>query len=134
MGSTTHLLLEDSGDTVRLIDSHGVIEDAFTYPAVLQPDDSWCRIRDGIGHWRDGCFPTPGFENALSGICRRLHRLSPQGKRRASFPMIAPDEFRLAECSSSGAGIWNQQYWNDLSGQNEYAVPDPNNKWETFIQ
>ena len=71
-GSTTQLLLEDSGDTVRLTNSHGVIEDAFTYPAVLQPDDSWCRIRDGIGQWQRWMFSHPGFENSLSGICRRL--------------------------------------------------------------
>lgn len=133
-GSTTRLLLEDSGDTVRLIDSRGVVEDAFTYPAVLQPDDSWCRIRDGIGNWRDGCFPTPGIENALSGILPSPPPPQPGGEAACQLPDIAPSEFRLAECNGSGAGIWNQQYWNDLSGQNEYAVPDLNSKSETYIQ
>jgi len=124
-GSTTHLLLEDSGDTVRLIDSRGVIEDAFTYPAVLQPDDSWCRTHDGIGFWRDGCFPTPEIENALSGI---LPPPQPGGEVACQLPDVAPGEFRLAECNGSGANIWNQKYWNDLSGQNEYEVPDSKSK------
>jgi len=133
-GSTTHLTLEDSGDTVSLTDSMGVVEDAFTYPAVLQPDDSWCRIRDGIGFWQDGCFPTPGFENALSGISPSSPPPQPGGEAACLLPDVAPDDFRLAECNGSGADIWNQQYWNDLSGQNEYAVPDPNQKGETYIQ
>ena len=133
-GSTTQLTLEDSGDTVSLIDSMGVVEDAFTYPAVLQPDDSWCRIRDGIGFWQDGCFPTPGFENALSGISPSSPPPQPGGEAACLLPDVAPDDFRLAECNGSGADIWNQQYWNDLSGQNEYAVPDPNQKGETYIQ
>jgi hypothetical protein len=132
-GSTTQLLLEDSGETVRLTSSTGVIQDAFTYPPALQPDDSWCRIRDGIGQWRDGCFPTPGLENTLSGIIPPLPS-QPAGEIACQLPDSAPDEFRLAECSSFGAGIWNQQYWDELSGQNEYAVPDPKNKWGTFIQ
>ncbi|HUH98573.1 MAG TPA: lamin tail domain-containing protein [Anaerolineales bacterium] len=133
-GSTTHLLLEDSGDTVSLIDTHGVIEDAFTYPAVIQPDDSWCRIRDGIGFWRDGCFPTPGFENALSGILPTPPPPGPGGAAACLLPDVAPDAFRLAECSGPGGDIWNQQYWNDLAGQEEYAVPDPNSKGQTYIQ
>ena len=132
-GSTTHLLLEDSGETVRLTDSKGVIQDAFTYPPALQPDVSWCRIRDGIGEWRNGCFPTPGSENTLSGIAPPSPP-QPAGEITCQLPDSAPDEFRFAECSSFGAGIWNQQYWDDLSGQDEYAVPDPKNKWGTFIQ
>jgi hypothetical protein len=132
-GSTTQLLLQDSGETVSLTDSRGVIEDAFTYPPALQPDDSWCRIRDGIGQWTDGCFPTPGHENSLSGITPPLPPQS-AGEAICQLPDSAPEEFRLAECSSLGAGIWNPQYWDELSGQNEYEVPDPKNKWGTFIQ
>jgi hypothetical protein len=133
-GATTHLMLEDSGETVSLTDSHGVIEDAFTYPAVLQPDDSWCRIRDGIGPWRDGCFPTPGFENTISGVLPTPPAPQPGGAAACLLPDVAPNEFRLAECNGVGVDIWNQGYWNNLSGQNEYPVLDPNNKWETFIQ
>ena len=133
-GSTTQLSLEDSGDTVSLVDNYGVVEDAFTYPAVLQPDDLWCRIRDGIGDWRDGCFPTPGFENALSGTLPVPPPPQPGQEAACLLPDVAPDAFRLAECNGSGADIWNQQYWNNLSGQNEYTVPDPNSKAETDIQ
>ena len=133
-GSTTHLQLQDSGETVSLTDSHGVIEDAFTYPAMSQPDDSWCRIRDGIGFWQDGCFPTPGIENTLSGILPAPLTPQPGGEAACQLPDVAPDAFRLAECNGSGADIWNQQYWNDLSGQNEYAVPDPKSKGKTYIQ
>ena len=132
-GSTLHLHLEDSGDTVSLTDTSGVIEDVFTYPAAVQPDEAWCRIRDGIGNWRDGCFPTPGLENAVSGIFPPAASQAGQ-KVACQLPDVAPDGFRLAECNSVGADIWNQQYWNDLSGQNEYVVPDPNNKEVTYIQ
>ncbi len=133
-GSTTNLLLEDSGDTVSLVDSDNITEDAFTYPAVLQPDDSWCRIRDGIGYWRDGCFPTPGFENALSGTLPAPPPPQPGQGAACLLPDDAPSEFVLAECNGAGAGIWNQQYWNNLSGQKEYNVPDPNSKGQTYIQ
>ena len=92
-GSTTRLLLEDSGDTVRLIDSRGVVEDAFTYPAVLQPDDSWCRTRDGIGNWRDGCFPRPELKMRSAESSHRLRRLNPERKRRASFLILHPANF-----------------------------------------
>ncbi len=133
-GSTTLLQLEDSGETVSLINTYGVVEDAFTYPAVLQPDNSWCRVRDGIGNWQDGCFPTPGFENALSGTLPSPPPPQPGQEAACLLPDVAPDAFRLAECNGSGADIWNQQYWNDLSGQNKYAVPDPHSKGETYIQ
>ena len=133
-GSTTHFLLEDSGETVSLVDTYGMVEDAFTYPAVIEPDDSWCRIRDGIGNWQDGCFPTPGFENALSGTLPSPPPPQPGQAAACLLPDVAPDAFRLAECNGSGADIWNQQYWNDLSGQNKYAVPDTHSKGETYIQ
>jgi Lamin Tail Domain len=133
-GSTTQLLLEDSGETVTLTDSNGVIEDAFTYPAVNRPDDSWCRTRDGIGFWRDGCFPTPGVENELSGILPPPPPPQVGGEAACQLPDVAPSEFRLAECNGSGANIWNQKYWNDLSGQNEYEVPDSKSKAKTYIQ
>ncbi|HUI87110.1 MAG TPA: lamin tail domain-containing protein [Anaerolineales bacterium] len=133
-GSTTHLLLEDSGDTVSLVDSHAVIEDSYTYPAALRPDDSWCRIRDGIGNWQDGCFPTPGFENALSGSLPSPPSPQPGGAAACLLPDVAPSAFRLAECNGFGADIWNQQYWDGLAGENEYPVPDPKSKAETYIQ
>ena len=133
-GSTIHLLLEDSSATVSLTDTRGMVEDAFTYPPVLQLDDAWCRIRDGIGNWQDGCFPTPGLENALSGLLPPHLPPQPGEETACLLPDVAPDEFRLAECNGSGADIWNQQYWNDLSGQNRYLVPVPNSKAETYIQ
>jgi hypothetical protein len=111
-----------------------VVADAFTYPAMLQPDDSWCRIRDGIGNWQDGCFATPGFENALSAILPAPLTPRPGQEAACLLPDVAPDAFRHAECNGSGADIWNQQYWNGLAGQNKYEVPDPNSKGETYIQ
>jgi hypothetical protein len=132
-GSTTHLPLMDSGETVRLTNSKGVIDDVFTYPPVVQADISWCRIRDGIGPWRFGCFPTPNQENTISGVSPPVPS-QPTEQAPCQLPDSAPDAFRLGECDSAGGDIWNQQYWNGASGQNEYDVPDPNNKWEVFIQ
>ena len=119
---------------MRLIDSKGVIEDAFSYPTVIQPDNSWCRIRDGIGFWRDGCFPALGIENELSGILPLPPAPQSGGEAACQLPDVAPSDFRLAECNGSDADIWNQQYWNVLSGQNEYAVLDPKSQGKTYIQ
>jgi len=134
LGSVTHLLLGDGGETVSLTDSHGVMEDVFTYPVVLRTDDSWCRLRDGIGRWQDGCFPTPRLENALSGNLPSPPPPQPGQEAACLLPDVAPVGFRLAECNGSGANIWNQGYWDDLSDQTRYLVPDPNSKAETYIQ
>ncbi|HEX2696512.1 MAG TPA: lamin tail domain-containing protein, partial [Anaerolineales bacterium] len=66
-GSQTHIPLYDSGGQVRLINSRGVVVDARGYTVVKYPDQSVCRIPDGIGYWTYTCFPTPGNENSLTG-------------------------------------------------------------------
>jgi len=131
-GSKTQLLLKDSGETVTLTNTSGVVEDAFTYPAILQPDDSWCRMRDGIGPWQDGCFPTPGLENSLSGVSPNAPPTQPGQYPPCNLPDTAPIEFVLGECYSPGGGIYNPDYWNGTS--EPYWIPDPNSKFPTHIQ
>jgi hypothetical protein len=131
-GSKTQLLLQDSGETVTLKNTSGVIEDAFTYPPAFQPDDSWCRMRDGIGPWQDGCFPTPGTENSLSGRSPIAPPTQPGQLPPCDMPDTAPIEFRLGECYSPGGGIYNPDYWNETP--EPYWIPDPNSKLPTYIQ
>ncbi len=67
-GSQTGILLEDSGDIVRLLKaSNNAVVDQVTYPVVKLVDSSLCRYTDGYGSWIMGCFPTPGRPNALTG-------------------------------------------------------------------
>ncbi len=133
-GATTHILLDDSGDSVRLINPRGVIVDARTYGPIKFPDQSHCRIPDGEGYWRHPCFPTPGMENTLSGSLP-----APPPTKAAAPPVClladsVPPAFRAAECAAFGAEIWNRRYWDAQSGDRLFLVPDPFNKWQTFVE
>lgn len=133
-GSTTHILLDDSGDTVRLINPSGVVIDARGYGPVKYPDQSHCRIPDGVGYWRNPCFPTPGTENALIGS---VPASSPNTEKRPPVCLFAdtvPDVFRQAECNAFGADIWNRSYWDDQAGQDQFPVPDAFSKWQTLVE
>ncbi|MEO0249984.1 MAG: lamin tail domain-containing protein, partial [candidate division WOR-3 bacterium] len=133
-GSTTHILLDDGGDSVRLINPRGVIVDARTYGVIKLPDQSYCRIPDGEGYWRHPCFPTPGLENTLSGSLPS----PPPTKAAAPPPCLladtVPSAFRAAECSAFGAEVWNRKYWDEQGGEDLFLVPDPFSKWLTFVE
>jgi hypothetical protein len=132
-GSVTHILLDDSGDTVRLINSRGVIVDARTYPAVKIPDRSHCRIFEGNGNWYNDCFPTPGTKNARSGIIPE----SPAGsllEPACPLPDGAPEAFRQAECHAFGADIWSRLFWDKLGLPGELPVQDEGSKWGTYLE
>ncbi len=134
-GSTTHILLVDSGDTIRLINARGVIVDARGYGVVKYPDQSHCRIPDGDGYWQLACFPTPGNENVLTGA---IPAAPPAVKVNQPAPCLLPDttplEFRLAVCSPFGADIWNRKYWDNPAGQKQFIVPDPFSKGEVIVE
>jgi len=133
-GSTTHILLVDSGDTIRLTNPAGVVMDAQTYGVVKFPDQSHCRIPDGSAYWHPVCFPTPGNENVLTGAVPA----APPAKTNEPAPCLLPDttplEFRLAVCSPFGADIWNRKYWDDAAGQNKFVIPDPFSKGEIILE
>ena len=69
-GSETGLLLSDGGDGVRLLKPPvAELGDAYNYRVVHHPDQAYCRYPDngGADDWNTDCFPTPGFQNSLSG-------------------------------------------------------------------
>jgi len=132
-GSVTHILLDDSGDTVRLINSRGVIVDARTYPAVKIPDRSHCRIFEGNGNWYDDCIPTPGTKNSRSGLIPE----APAGsllEPACPLPDGAPEAFRQAECHAFGADIWSRAFWDRWAALRELLVPDEASKWATYLE
>ena len=63
-GSASYL--NDGGDTVRLYDSLGVLQDTFTYTSSSE-GKSIARIPDGTGDWIDP-IPTPGEPNEMGEI------------------------------------------------------------------
>lgn len=133
-GSTTGILLIDSGDSVRLTNSRGVIVDARTYGPVEAADQSYCRIPDGIGYWTHPCFPTPGNENALTGVAP----VQPTSIAIEPTPCLladtVPGPFVQAICDAFGADVWNQNYWNQLAGQSDFPVQDNYSKWQTTVR
>jgi hypothetical protein len=133
-GSVTHIPLYDSGGTVRLINSKGVVVDARGYGVIQEADQSHCRIPDGDGYWRIPCFPTPGTENALTGSVPSLPPAVVSQPTACLLADTVPDAFREAVCNAFGAGIVNGGYWNELAGQDKYPVQDIYNKWLTFIE
>jgi hypothetical protein len=131
-GSQTGILLDDSGDTVRLFRSTTLV-DAVSYPVVKILDSSICRYTDGYGTWIMGCFPTPGRPNELMGD--RLPTVSDGPVTACYLPDSTPEEFVLAECGESGLGIWNPFYWDSLPGEgDEVWQPDERNKAPVIYQ
>jgi hypothetical protein len=135
--SETGILLNDSGDTVRLIRRSGSkIVDAYTYGVVRYPDESWCRMPDGaIGaqFWNHPCFPTPNNLNALTGRFPEPPEYS-IGPSACFLPDGAPGEFIQAECDfTNGRGVWNRLFWDGI-WRPEIFLPDLFSKWSTFFK
>ncbi len=133
-GSVSHILLHDSGGTVRLLNPSGAVIDARGYDVVTEADQSYCRIPDGNGYWTHPCFPTPGNQNALTGTIPSAPPAAANLPPVCQLPDTAPDAFRLAECNPFGADVMNPKYWDDQAGQGEFIAPDAYNKWHTVVQ
>ena len=131
--SETGILLSDAGDTVRLLRGNTVV-DAYTYPVVRYPDQSWCRIPDRLGYWNDPCFPTPNNPNALTGTVPQ-HPIPVTGYRPpvCLLPDTTPDEFIYAECEVGGNGIWSRQFWDGENASRRFVLVEEQ-KWETFFE
>ena len=61
----THITLNDSGDTVRLLAPNGRVVDEISYLKVRARNLSYGRLPDGSGHLAYGLWPTPGESNLL---------------------------------------------------------------------
>ena len=63
--SRTNVDLNDSGDTVRLLDPDGRVVDQTSYLKVRASNLSYGRLPDGGHHLRYGLWPTAGLPNQL---------------------------------------------------------------------
>jgi hypothetical protein len=63
--SRTHIALNDSGDTVRLLAPDGQVIDQIRYLRVRAYNLSYGRLPDGSGHLAYGLWPTPRRSNLL---------------------------------------------------------------------
>ncbi|MBN2386334.1 MAG: lamin tail domain-containing protein [Anaerolineales bacterium] len=126
-GSQTGILLNDGGDSVRLLRPGGQIADAFTYPVVTAFDRTWCRYPDGDALWRFTCRPTPGRPNALAEIT--LGTATPAANvPPCPLPDSIPPDIRQAECADWNPGIWNP----DFLGNGEVWLQGQD-KWDIFV-
>ena len=132
-GLKSHLSLYDSGGTVRLINSRGIVVDARSYDAVASPNQSICRIPDGY-YWRFPCFPTPGLENSLTGTIPVPPPVIASQPPPCLLADTVPDPFKLAECYGYGQDVYNPAYWDDQSGFNSFPVPDVIDKNNSVVK
>jgi len=134
-GSDTGILLNDSGDTVRLYKGSTIV-DAYTYGVVRYPDESWCRIPDGANgdqFWNHPCFPTPNNPNALTGRFPSPSGFS-AGLNVCFMPDGAPQDFVQAECVfTNGRGIWNRLFWDGFWKPGIFLL-NVSSKWGTYFQ
>ncbi len=132
--SQSNILLSDGGDTVRLINSRGIVVDARTYSIAAVADQSWCRLPDMRGSWFSDCTPTPNLPNERKGAIPA----TPPGTGLESplclFPDTLPDDFRRAECAGYGSNIWQPAYWDAPGWQGLQWVPDLFSKWLSFVE
>jgi len=131
-GLATGILLEDSGDTVRLINPQGIVIDARGYDVVEHADESHCRIPDGY-YWRLACFATPGNENALTGEAPAPSPIVLGGRPPCLLPDTVPEPFRQAECDGFGDDMWDRTYW-DGTGFAEFPIVNAQTKWKTIAE
>jgi len=132
-GSQTGLLLGDGGDGVRLLKPNGQLADAYNYTVAGYPDQSYCRLPDngGADDWNQNCYPTPGFQNSLSG-----YPGSPStgagGETLCPIADTLPDDFVWAECDPFGLEIWRPEAWDQTGWYDEMPLPATNGKWPIY--
>ncbi|MFH1185419.1 MAG: lamin tail domain-containing protein [Chloroflexota bacterium] len=132
-GLTTRILLEDSGDTVRLINPQGIVIDARGYGVIERLDESHCRIPDGY-YWRLACFATPGNENALTGVAPAPAPIVLGAPPPCLLADTVPEPFRQAECEGFGEDMWDRTYWDDEAGFDVFPAGSPRTKWKTSVE
>jgi hypothetical protein len=130
-GLETKILLDDSGDTVRLINKQNVVVDARSYGVIEKMDISRCRLPDGY-YWRDACFATPGNENALTGVAPAPAPILLSAPLPCLLADTVPAPFREAECNGFGSDMWDRTYWDEPAAP--INVPDAQHKWKTSIE
>ena len=102
--SRTHLALNDTGDTVRLLAPDGRVVDQITYLKVRASNLSYGRLPDGGHHLRYGLWPTAGGPEhpvrpgSHPTACRRYLRL-PGGASASS-----PGSFSRPPLSKAASG------------------------------
>jgi hypothetical protein len=109
--SETGILLSSGGDSVRLYKSSGSLPaDAFTYPVIKVPDQTWCRLPDGSPTWMFGCAPTVGEANKLAESVFVANRVEAAICLSKNLPLAV----YLAECDPLGLEMWNPAFWDAL--------------------
>jgi hypothetical protein len=131
-GSETSLLLSDGGDAVRLVKPNGQLIDAYNYTVASYPDQSFCRLPDngGADDWNKNCYPTPGFQNSISGN----GVTGPKGMGQDSLCPIAdtlPYDFVWAECDPFGKNIFRPSFWDKTGWYDDKSLPI-DGKWNIF--
>jgi hypothetical protein len=126
-GSQTGILLNDGGDSVRLLRPGGQTADIYNYPVIDVLDRAWCRLPDGNGLWTFSCQPTPGRLNARAADLGTPQ--PPSGNEQdCPLPDSVPPAVYQAECGDAGLGAW----WSDfLAGDGIWLVG--RDKWDIFI-
>ena len=129
-GSETGLLLNDSGDGVRLLKSGGQLVDAYNYTVAKYPDQTYCRLPDngGLDDWSENCSPSPGLRNKPGT------GLAPDDSSGSVCPIAdsLPRDFVLAECPSIG-NTWSRYYWDQNGWLNEMTLPNLEGEWDAFV-
>lgn len=105
--SQTHILLSNAGDSVRLYKTGNKLSDAFTYGVVQVPDQTWCRLPDGIGSWKFGCEPTVQESNRLASSVV----VDNQSQSKLCLSQQILPVLYQAECMPSGLDTWSRLYW-----------------------
>lgn len=132
--SQSNIFLSDGGDTVRLMNSRGIVVDARTYALAAVPDQSWCRLPDMRGSWFNDCTPTPNLANERKGIIPATPPGTGLEEPLCLFPDTLPNDFRLAECNGYGAEVWQPAYWDTPGWQGLQWLPDLFSKWISFVE
>ncbi len=131
-GLQTNILLDDSGDTVRLINKQNIVVDARGYGVIEKVDESHCRLPDGY-YWRTACFATPGNENALSGVAPAPAPIVLSAAPPCLLADTVPAPFRDAECNGFGSDIYDRTYWDEPSAE-PLILLDDRHKWKTILE
>ena len=116
-GKETGLILNDIGDSVRLMKPNSKPVETFSYPTVVDTDKSWCRIPDGVGAWKTGCLPSPDQPNKWEGTLAETPVPGKEPQARGQGDMRCPFAETLfvnvfpTRCSGWGVDLWNRSFW-----------------------